>query len=168
MTWGQITSAILYLFETRKNLLDSNKLKSFKAILKLSTSDENSNFESLEVIFDLFVELLSILIDPENNWQNNQSGYLNNSICNLIGSLESLVGPILSSIVPENGYKNYIKNGSIKLIAVLLSSNSYVHRKLVTIILKSYALKRLEGDSRANHVGAISIFLRRARLYFLL
>ena len=156
-------------------LLDSNKLKSFKAILKLSTSDEN-NFESLEVIFDLFVELLSILIDPENNWQNNQSGYLNNSICNLIGSLESLVGPILSSIVPENGYKNYIKNGSIKLIAVLLSSNSYVHRKLVTIILKSYASKNdknnrippLEGDSRANHVGASGIFLRHARLYFFL
>ena len=159
----------------RKTLLDSNKLKSFKAILKLSTSDEN-NFESLEVIFDLFVELLSILIDPENNWQNNQSGYLNNSICNLIGSLESLVGPILSSIVPENGYKNYIKNGSIKLIAVLLSSNSYVHRKLVTFILKSYASQKdknhlispLEGDSRANHVCASGIFLRHATLYFLL
>ena len=91
----------------------------------------------MEVIFDLFVELLTILIDPENNWQNN-NGYLNNSICNLIRSLESLVGPILSSIVPENGYKNYIKNGSIKLIAVLLSSNSYVHRKLVKIILEMY------------------------------
>ena len=157
----------------RKTLLDSNKLKSFKAILKLSTSDEN-NSESLEVIFDLFVELLSILIDPENNWQNNQSGYLNNSICNLIGSLESLVGPILSSIVPENGYKNYIKNGSIKLIAVLLSSNSYVHRKLVTIIPKSYAsqidkndlISPLDGDSRANHVGASGTLFETCKTIF--
>ena len=96
----------------------------------------------MEVIFDLFVELLSILIDPEHNWQNN-TGYLNNSICNLIGSLESLVGPILSAIVPENGYKSYIKNGSIKLIAVLLSSNSYVHRKLVKMQVQC-ASKRFE------------------------